>query len=47
MIEEQFMGNPILHDPSLSRKAKDIKNAKDDEDDGEADNKGEHEQFTN
>lgn len=50
MIEEQFMANPLLHDPNaLSRKAKDIKAPKgeDGEEDAEGAGKGDHEQFSN
>lgn len=46
MIEEQFMGNPLLHDPNaMSRKAKDLKASKgeDGEEDAEGVGKGDHE----
>ena len=50
MIEEQFMANPLLHDPNaMGRKAKDLKAAKgeDGEEDAEGAGSGDHEQFSN
>lgn len=45
MIEEQFMANPLLHDPNaMNRKAKDLKATKGEgEEDAEGVDKGDHE----
>lgn len=40
LIEEQFMNNPILHDPAFNRK-------KETKEEDKVQVKGEHEQFTN